>query len=511
MGNGLYKSQIVVGKVSSQPNNPSNNPNTNQQHQQHQQQPHGQQAAQIRRRRGGRGIGGIDNDMEVGLRQNGFQVNGDNELLMNIGNTRRLKINLAQQNLISLTDAFGLAASLRTLVLSRNLLTDLPASLGSLIQLKHLDLSHNKFATIPDCISSLTNLVEFRAADNCLTEFPAAILSLRNLETLDLSSNAQLSELSPETGHFSNLVNLRLQKTAITVLPSEIALLKFLRHVNLDDCPLLTELPELSTLKKRTVPTLKELASRVVLRHQLPYKEAVIPQEVTSYLATSHACSFCSGPFFEHYEKRYKVVHKGSYQVALEFRLCSLHWNEEKDHILALFRPLPATSPSKLEQEKLNQISLSYKQACYPHAASSAQSEVVTQNKKKSKGYNPFKKEKKATQTSGEQGQEAIAMNAAVNAANKNNGIFASPSSSSLVGGTLPKSPSNSSGFIGGSSISLPPPPPSYLKKRKASLSIESGLLSLAPSPFAQIEEEQLRFIKSASGSFLPRNDILAQ
>lgn len=260
---------------------------------------------------------------------------------------------LNQLGLTRLTDAICEGKHLRGLHLARNALSDLPVQFGAtLFNLCFLDLSFNDFSELPDCLGLLTNLIELKLSHNHLTVFPNALCTLTKLENLDLAHN-QISLLPPLIGNLDALISLNLEKNLIAYLPAEIGKLKLLRHLNLDDCPLLMELPEFN---RKGVPTLKELTSRVITRHSLPLPEALIPYEVIEQLQNPGCCSFCNGPFYEHHIKRYRFVNKGPYLVALEYRLCSIHWTNEKDRILSIFRPAPLTAPSKLEPGEIEEI-----------------------------------------------------------------------------------------------------------------------------------------------------------
>lgn len=67
---------------------------------------------------------------------------------------------------------------------------------------------------------------------------------------------------------------------------------------------------------------------------------------IKEYLAQAQTCSFCDGPFFESYITRGRFIERSGRQVvALEYRLCSAHWNDESDRVKALFAPIPNTAP----------------------------------------------------------------------------------------------------------------------------------------------------------------------
>ena len=274
------------------------------------------------------------------------------------------------------------AHHLRGLHLSFNKLTFLPEmDIACLANICFLDLSSNLLTSLPSSLSSLTCLIDLKLSRNCLTSIsPALFTTLSKLESLDLAHN-QLVSLPQSVSGLTALTALHLDGNPLSTLPFELSKLKFLRHITLEGCPLLEDfntlisiaeesshLPASSVLSspsdvavvtpapKAKVPTLKELAGRVLVRCSIPVTEECAPKEVVSYLASASTCSFCSGPYFEHHVKRFRFVVRSGVTIPMEFRLCSAHWTGDKDRILTLFRAAPATSPITLPESTMRAI-----------------------------------------------------------------------------------------------------------------------------------------------------------
>jgi len=203
---------------------------------------------------------------------------------------------------------------LTNLNLSHNALTTLPTSIGLMRQLKMLIVSHNKLSHLPTSISNL------------------------NLNRLILDHN-QISTIPKEIGYIKELTHLDFSFNPISIIPAELSGLERLKIVALDGCPLIQELP----FYERKIPTLKELAARVIVQHQLSIHQ--LTNTLMDYISTSQSCSFCHGPFFEVYVSRFRFIHKWGHRLVLEHRLCIAHWHTDQERIALLFAPLPVITP----------------------------------------------------------------------------------------------------------------------------------------------------------------------
>jgi len=165
--------------------------------------------------------------------------------------------------------------TIRSLLLSNNLLTDLPASLKSFQNIRILDISSNqlKQLTLNIC-TDLPRLQQLIAKDNLLTDnslpkssldnglltvvnfsgnqftqFPYQILEIPSLKEVYLGSN-QIKSLPRDYTELKSLEILYLGGNQIRYVPDELAQLTSLTNLNLSD-NVLTMLPaSLARLKK---------------------------------------------------------------------------------------------------------------------------------------------------------------------------------------------------------------------------------------------------------------------
>jgi internalin A len=102
--------------------------------------------------------------------------------------------------------------------LSKQDLSEIPTSIGSLVKLRTLDLSDNRLTSIPDTIGSLVNLKQLNLRGNTLSKVPLTIGNLSRLESLDLSEN-KITVLPEELSRLERLHELQLSKNAIRHFP----------------------------------------------------------------------------------------------------------------------------------------------------------------------------------------------------------------------------------------------------------------------------------------------------
>ena len=167
------------------------------------------------------------------------------------------RINAAQQ----IENCYAIGA--KSLDLSNNQLTDLPAEIGLLTNLARLDLSNNQLTNLPTEIGLLTELIFLNLSNNQLTDLPATIWKLPKLICLALDNN-QLTDLDAEIGKLTELKFLFLSNNQLTALPTEIGKLTeleflFLSNNQLTDLPAeIWKLAKLKTLElcKNRIPNL---------------------------------------------------------------------------------------------------------------------------------------------------------------------------------------------------------------------------------------------------------------
>ena len=102
-----------------------------------------------------------------------------------------------------------LAPTLRTLTISWNMLSSIPASIGRLRRLETLDLSFNRLEILPPQLCCLYNLKSLCLSDNDLLQLPDAMGDLSSLERLKLQYN-QLTCLPQSLSHLTKLSSLSL-------------------------------------------------------------------------------------------------------------------------------------------------------------------------------------------------------------------------------------------------------------------------------------------------------------
>jgi Leucine-rich repeat (LRR) protein len=220
------------------------------------------------------------------------------------------------------------------------LLDKLPTSLTCLRNLTSLDVSNNRLTVLPTTIGELTRLTHLNAAYNVITHLPVSIGSLRKLMTLYLNDN-HLSSLSKSIGDLRMLTTLDVCRNRLTVIPAEITCLQYLRYIRTEGCDMITEF---DTNLKHSPPTLFELAARTVVRNEMEIPKT-LREDLKEYIASAQKCTFCKGPYFTSFVKRYKLIEKGEQnQTPLEYTLCSAHWKDDKERTMAMFTSKPSTS-----------------------------------------------------------------------------------------------------------------------------------------------------------------------
>jgi len=118
------------------------------------------------------------------------------ELPAIIGQCPNLQMIAFKSNQMTSIHPDALHSQLRWLILTDNLLLELPDSLGgNCRRLQKLMLSGNRLTAIPKSISNCRNLELVRLASNRLTEPPMELLSLPSLRWVALSDNPFLEEI----------------------------------------------------------------------------------------------------------------------------------------------------------------------------------------------------------------------------------------------------------------------------------------------------------------------------
>lgn len=256
--------------------------------------------------------------------------------------TSSTNIELCSKNLISLHSNIALLTDATSLMICCNKLSSIPSEIGYLYKnLTTLSLARNEIVELPESIGFLVNLVELRLSNNQLKTLPKSIIALQKLHTLSISSN-QFSWLPVEIASLKKLTLLDASSNPLRVLPAELLRLKNLRRIRLDDCPLVTGFS--APMISYAPPLLKELAARSLVRNNHPIISNP-PSSIKNYLLSVQECSFCGGPFFEHYAERGRLVAKNEFMIPIVYRLCVSHWSTEEERVQVMFKKAPSTAP----------------------------------------------------------------------------------------------------------------------------------------------------------------------
>jgi Leucine-rich repeat (LRR) protein len=236
-----------------------------------------------------------------------------------------------------------------------NNLKEIPAEIGYMKNLTSLSLAKNKITFLPESIGLLAKLTDLKLSRNLLSTLPASIKNLTNLVSLKMARN-NFTSLPSELGLLSALICLDLSHNKLTSIPVEVGRLKYLKSLKVDDVSFshpgfINPVPEMATLS--SFPTLKELAARLVVLHQIPIWQHT-DQCLKEYLLSSHSCSFCQGPYFDSHVKRIRVVSRNEFGIPMEDRLCIDHWKTDLERLKLMFCAKPKNVFTAVPQPESN-------------------------------------------------------------------------------------------------------------------------------------------------------------
>ncbi|KAI7870298.1 hypothetical protein BDF14DRAFT_1741181 [Spinellus fusiger] len=253
-------------------------------------------------------------------------------------NEPKVSVNLSGRSLVKLSPSIGFLDNLTSLNLSHNQMTSLPLELGYLKNLRVLNASSNQLESIPDTIAFLSKLKALNIGHNKLTSLPRFIGVLPKLLIL-LVHNNSLKEIPREMANLRRLVCLSISDNPLESIPAEIATVTTLQKLIAERCSFKTEFNHDLV---SSPPSLFELCARAAIREALDIP-IHLPAHIKRYLGKAQSCSYCHGPYIESHVVCGRFIERSRQQIALEYRLCSPHWNTEDERILNIFSNPPFT------------------------------------------------------------------------------------------------------------------------------------------------------------------------
>lgn len=169
-----------------------------------------------------------------------FRNSGVNSTLPSeIGYLTNLRELILSENvLIEVPTQLGELTALTALRLySNSLVNSLPTELGKLESIEIINFDFNSLSgSIPSEIGDALNLVVFSAVENNIIHMPSQMGALTNLNELTLTNNAIVGTIHSEFGNLLQLSRLSLSSNDISgTLPSELGLIPNIKEVFLDD------------------------------------------------------------------------------------------------------------------------------------------------------------------------------------------------------------------------------------------------------------------------------------
>ncbi len=138
---------------------------------------------------------------------------------------------LMAEGLKALPAKVGELTGLRRLILNKNVLETLPASMVNLTQLEVLDVGDNELRAVPEWIGKLRNLRKLDLRNNEFSTLPAGLFTLKNLWHLHMWGN-RLTTISEDLGKLENLKELYVERNRLTMLPKSITTMKKLEYID---------------------------------------------------------------------------------------------------------------------------------------------------------------------------------------------------------------------------------------------------------------------------------------
>lgn len=276
-------------------------------------------------------------------------------------NVEDRQIYLCRKNIVELNESICKHKSISILQICCNYLRYLPYGIGQLKNLKMLILARNRITTLPEEIGMCKDLREIDISQNLIKDLPKSLACLKRLNTLQLSSN-KLTEIPEFIGKMQSLKYLNLSFNKITSIPLEVFKLPFLMNINTSGCNL-----SIKDRKSFTVVgklTLIETVARHIIRQNIPIKKN-ISKDLVNYILDVQECSFCNGPFFDHYVTVEDVHVFESEVFPVHYKMCCKHYERHEDRITTLFEQDVYTFPTKIYEEYLPSVTELFEPCSY--------------------------------------------------------------------------------------------------------------------------------------------------
>ncbi len=140
------------------------------------------------------------------------------------------RLDLSEMNLLCIPDEMRFFTGLRTLLLQKNSIMEIPSFFGELINLRDLSLSYNRIKYLPTEIGGLIHLNYLLLEGNKIGLLPEQIGELIGLITLNLNNN-EIRRLPDTICDIKQLRTLKLEDNNLTGLPADFYRLFNLREL----------------------------------------------------------------------------------------------------------------------------------------------------------------------------------------------------------------------------------------------------------------------------------------
>lgn len=280
------------------------------------------------------------------------------EVTINLAPEER-QVYLCRNYLIELSENISQLGDISVFQTCCNYLRYIPCGIGQLRNLKMLILSRNRLVELPDEIGLCRQLREIDVSFNLLKKLPRSLAGLRCLNTVHLAGN-RFSALPGVLGKLNALKYLNIGHNPVTHIPLEIFKLPFLLSLSTDNCPFLTtqRYEEVGKL------TLREMAARQIIKNNLQVsRHMAVPTR--NFLLCAQECSFCGGPFFEHYVEIEDLHQFESAYYPVSYRMCCKHYTKHEDRLRVLFELTMPTVPTRLLQNNMPTVTELFEPYCF--------------------------------------------------------------------------------------------------------------------------------------------------